>query len=188
MRQPNILLLNVLLSISFILSLFINNYVYAEDVNSLIRKLNDEEWIVRSEAAEALGNKGDKKAIPALVAALNDEENDEDVKWNIIWALGAIGDKEAVPALIEVLKDNDLQGAASKSLKRIGKDAVPDLTAALKSKYKLIRWSVADLLGIIGDPSAIPALMERVNDTDEGVAWSVRRALKRLGWKKEKAK
>jgi HEAT repeat protein len=52
---------------------------------------------VRNQAAEALAKIGDKRAVPALIAALKDE--DEQVRNQAAEALAKIGDKRAVPAL-----------------------------------------------------------------------------------------
>jgi HEAT repeat protein len=60
---------------------------------------------VRRAAAEALGKIGDPQAVPALMEALKDR--DEDVRKAVAEALGEIGDPQAVPALLETLKDED---------------------------------------------------------------------------------
>lgn len=52
---------------------------------------------VRSRAAWQLGRLGDRSAVPALIKALQDEN--EDVRWSAAWALGELGDEAAIPAL-----------------------------------------------------------------------------------------
>lgn len=76
------------------------------EIQRHINKLKGEEWIVRREAAEALGVIGDKSAVPALIEALKDDR-DYSVRRAAVTALGCIGDRSVVPALIAALKDKD---------------------------------------------------------------------------------
>jgi HEAT repeat protein len=69
-------------------------------VPELIRALQDDNALLRSFAAETLGNFDDPEVIPHLSRALNDAE--EDVQYHAIWALSAFGDK-SVPILTNVL-------------------------------------------------------------------------------------
>jgi HEAT repeat protein len=59
--------------------------------------------IQRRWAADALGEFGDKRAVPFLIKALQDK--DIEVRVNAIMALGRIGDRTAVPVLKASLKD-----------------------------------------------------------------------------------
>ena len=43
------------------------------DVEELVKALSHKEWTVRSEAAEALGELGDRRAVAALIGALEDK-------------------------------------------------------------------------------------------------------------------
>jgi HEAT repeat protein len=68
-----------------------------EDVRGvlpLVRALNDEDWSVLSEAAQALGNIGGPGAVTALSAALKD--SDSDVRRSAAKALNKLGDARAV--------------------------------------------------------------------------------------------
>jgi hypothetical protein len=73
------------------------------------RALNDDDWHIRTQAAEALGALGPeaKAAVPALIDVLQDE--DKYFRSHVALALGKIGReaKAAVPALIKALKDHD---------------------------------------------------------------------------------
>jgi epoxyqueuosine reductase len=53
--------------------------------------------------AVALGNSGDRRAVPALVKALGDEE--PLVRGHAAWALGRLGGEEALLALREALQE-----------------------------------------------------------------------------------
>lgn len=65
-------------------------------------------------------------------------------------------------------------------LSRIGKGAVPALLDTLKQHHNPhARWYAAYVLGLIGDPDAVPALIEAL-DEGEFIANSARRALKHI--------
>ena len=66
----------------------------------LIEALKDSRWIVRWEAAKALGDIGDPAAIPALIAALDDQRGA--IRWLAAEGLMAMGN-EAVEPLLQAL-------------------------------------------------------------------------------------
>ncbi len=59
--------------------------------------------VLRRRAASALGTLADKEAVPALMEAL--EDPDEEVRINAAVSLGLLEDKRAIPALEEALKN-----------------------------------------------------------------------------------
>ena len=71
----------------------------------LIKDLDDRDWSVRCDAADALGALGDKRAVDPLIKALGD--GDEYVRAAAAEALGKLGDERAIEPLIEVLGDGD---------------------------------------------------------------------------------
>ncbi len=104
-----------------------------------------------------------RNPVPALIAALNDENSY--VRWNAAVALGHLGPdaREAVPALIAALKDTDqsVQYDAAIALGWIGPDAreaVPALIVALKDKNESVRFLAAKALGRIGRMPVRPFL------------------------------
>ena len=77
-----------------------------KDVESLIKALQYKgDLDVRSEAVEAVGKIGDKRAVEPLIQALNDEN--KYVREGAALALAEIGDKRAVEPLIQALNDKD---------------------------------------------------------------------------------
>ena len=84
------------------------------------RKTKENDFILRA-AARSLGQIGSRTAVPALVAALEDEKAADDVRREAALALGQIGDSSARQALQGVLNARDpyLSFAAAKALRRI---------------------------------------------------------------------
>ncbi|MGH9966643.1 MAG: HEAT repeat domain-containing protein, partial [Pyrinomonadaceae bacterium] len=82
-----------------------------------------ENVLVLRAAAHSLGQIASGAGIPALVAALEDEKTDSDVRREAAAALGSIGNPSAVPALRKVLTAQDpyLSLAAFEALSRISR-------------------------------------------------------------------
>jgi HEAT repeat protein len=96
-------------------------------------------------------------AIPALIEALNDR--DEDIRWAAAYSLGCRGAESApaVAALVRLCKDPSIRlrrGAVDTlGLIRSGA-AVPGLVAALKDPDETVRLVAAQALGTIGPGAA----------------------------------
>lgn len=75
---------------------------------------------------------------------------------------------------------------ARKLLVALGKPAVSPLRHLLRrSKLDHVRWEAVKTLGDIGDPRAIPALVEGLEDRDPDVRWLAAEALrkfKQIAW------
>ncbi len=110
----------------------------------------------KAEAALVLGELGDPRAVPALVAAAQPDARERDVmdaNRHIADALGALGAREAVPKLQELLT---------------------------RSSDGFTQVAAVDALGRIGDPAAVETLVSVV--TREGVEpFTARKALLALG-------
>lgn len=90
------------------------------NVNKLIKDLKYKyDSDIRSKAAVALGDLGDRRAVEPLIQALNDE--DEEVRWEAADALGKIRDERAVDPLIRALNDEheDVRSSAAEALNEI---------------------------------------------------------------------
>ena len=121
----------------------------------MIRALSDNDWMVRSAAAEALGSLGDKRAVDPLIKALTDDN--WMVRRNAAWALGRLGDARAVDPLI----------------------------AALADDYWRVRENAAGALGQLDDQRAVDPLITASADTRHyEVRDAADEALKKLGYKK----
>jgi HEAT repeat protein len=125
---------------------------HADSTKDLVEKLKDKDSTVRRNAADALGQNGDKEAVPALIKALGDE--DLFVRRFAAQALGKIGPD--------------------------AKDAVPGLAKLVKDEHKQVAEAAAEALGKIGGNAAVKPLIEAVEDK-AGSSLSRRRAIQSLG-------
>lgn len=150
-------------------------------------------FLIRIEAANALGKIGPdaKEAVPDLINALKDQN--EFVREKAATALGRMGPhaKEAIPVLIDLLSVGpqsdytraDVWLAASRALGQIGKEAVPLLVEALKSRDADVRKGAARALAGIGLDAQVATepLTKALADRDAGVRAAAVSALGRIG-------
>ncbi|MDP8230456.1 MAG: HEAT repeat domain-containing protein, partial [Candidatus Gorgyraea atricola] len=160
-------------------------------IDHLIKRLKDEGWWVREDAAAALGNIGDERAVEPLIERLKDE------RWWVqkaaAVALGNIGDERAVKPLIEAVKDNGqaFQEVAAIALGNIGDErAVKPLIELLKDEDRQVfgsspkvREAAAQALGNIGDERAVKPLVRLLKDETFWVQEAAAQALDKLNWK-----
>ena len=153
------------------------------DVRKLLRALSyKKDASVQVDAAGALGEIKDARAVEPLIAALN-LKHSEDVRKAAAGALCEIG-TPAVEPLIAALKDNNkgVRMAAAGALGGI-KDAraVEPLIAALKNSNKGVRMAAAEALGGIKDARAVGPLIAALKDSDEYVRMAAAGALGEIG-------
>jgi hypothetical protein len=110
--------------------------------------LKGEKKYVRWKAARALGEMGDTSAVPDLLKALDDL--DRFVRLHVMQALGKLSDKQAVEPLLEVVKRREDEGEAEIAIQSLGQ---------------------------IGDRSALPTLLDALNDKSKLIRQSAVKAL-----------
>jgi HEAT repeat protein len=153
----------------------------ADSVLEQIAALKDNDWVVREEAATALGGLRDRRAVEPLIAVLRD--SDRAVREAAVAALTAIGEP-AVEPLGACLQDGNLavQEYAAAILASIGDArATEGLIASLVSADWVVRMHAAKALGRIGEARAIPALLPLLQDKVKAVREEAGGALARLG-------
>ena len=91
------------------------------------RSKKQENPLVLRAAAHALGQIGSRAGVPALLAALQDQEAESDVRREAATSLGLIGDRAALPALTGLLSADDpyLSRAAFEASRRISQNTNP---------------------------------------------------------------
>ena len=148
----------------------------------LLRLLGSDDHIVSLAAARPLVSKGDKRALPALIAAI-EEEWPKGVP-TAIELLVELGDTRGAPAIISALdhEESRVRADAAKALGELGhSDAVEPLIAALKDKDSQVVNNAALALGQIGDRRAVEPLVATLEDCDYWVKKWVVQALGELG-------
>jgi HEAT repeat protein len=178
---------------TFLIIFISNQFCYAsEQVESAIKNLKNNDWIVREDAAIALGKLNDPIAVEPLIKALDDKSiavvcyaieslgvikdtravkplihllnsQNENIKFNAGVALGKIQDPRAVEPLIAVLKNNNY--FAAYALAEIDDPrGVEPIIALLKNKDQSWREIAAEVLGRMKDPRAVMPLISVLND------------------------
>lgn len=89
----------------------------------------------------------------------------------------------ALTALSAALQDPDsmVVTLAANGLAALGADAVPALTEALSGRSSVARLEAVRALGVIGDPRAIPALMQAIQQDSALMAYWAAQGLDKLG-------
>ena len=170
-------------------------------VDTFIQILEDQSvyYQTRRAAARALGRIGNPKAIEPLIRTLETEresaKSDVDAEIadilgeDIAKALGAFRDPRVTDALVKALGyEYHTVSGASESLKKLrDRRAVEPLIRiveddgnkgpgyAYRRDYR--RRFAAEILGVLGDPRAIPALAKALHDDDEYIRYAARESL-----------
>ena len=126
-------------------------------MTGLLGLLSDSCPNVRATAAEGLGNLGDRRAVGALMAAVNDEE--PWVTFSVIGALSDIGDPRAAGTLRELLsaEDTSIRCMVVEALGKIGdSEVLPDLLLMLpKARLPLRHRLFVTIVNLVGDRAEI---------------------------------
>jgi HEAT repeat protein len=156
-----------------------------EAVECLLRALADRNAELRNRAVVRLGELKAAAAVPGLRALLT-TERDEQTRKEIPRALGRIADPSAAPDLLAALADDGsslVRSTAKSALQEFrGQEVVSGLIAALGDERARVRGDAADLLGELGDPGAVPALVELLDaDPEAAIRERALRALAGIG-------
>lgn len=169
----------------------INDLEEKKDVKGLIHALENEDYLIRKDAARSLVKVGDESAVDPLIHALKYESWEDDytvliaVRESAADALGIIGDKRAVKPLIQTLykdADEEVRWKAADALGKIGDhSAVEPLIDSLSDQSWSVRRNASNALGDIGDERAFDPLIIALNDKDWHVRKYVAVALGKIG-------
>jgi len=153
-----------------------------DKVEEYIKRLEDEEWNVRSDAARALGNLVDSRAVGPLIKALGDEV--AYVRRYAAKALGQLGEPSAVEPLIKALGDREkrVRSDAARALGNLSDPrAVEPLIKVIGDREKRVRRHTAWALGKLGDLRAVAPLIKALGDEDGDVRKEAAKTLEKLG-------
>lgn len=126
-------------------------------------ELNHRRWWIRAEAAHALGLIRHRGAVGRLVGALDDRS--EEVRAAAVEALGRIADPAAIPELVARLAEQSRHQRVRlvEALQQFGSSAVDPLLDYAEA-HPGDAAVVAELLGSIQAPSALPKLLDWCRD------------------------
>jgi HEAT repeat protein len=148
-------------------------------VEPLIVALNGQNVAVRRGAARILGQVRDRRAIPGLIQALDDE--DREVRREAIHALARVG-LPTVKPLVSIFKEGGPVGrhSAMEALWMIGGPAVGPVIDLLGDPLPDVRKRAVILLGEIGERSAIDPLTRTLSDEEREVRKEAFEALEKI--------
>ena len=141
---------------------------FADELTRVFEESKTDDPRVRRYLALALGRLGDRRAVPALLAAVRPDEGagsklDPDTQVYAVWALGAIGDPGAAADLAQLSQSEDagVRKTAVHALGGLsGTEAGAALSAALSDPVDDVRWNAALALARRGDAAAVPVLLQ----------------------------
>ncbi len=133
-----------------------------DTLSPLLELLRGPDPDLRIQAALALGEQCDTRAVGALINSLNDD--DTNVRYHAIEALGKLKAVEAVDSLAEIVESRDffLAFAALDALAKIGDSRIAPGIAPLLGE-ELLREPAINLLGQLGDENAVAPLIAILN-------------------------
>lgn len=137
---------------------------------------------VRRAAAAALGKLGNAAGVESLIGALDDD--DPEMKKEVVHALATIGDPRAVAPLVEMATSDtepEVRATAAEALGDLGDaEAVPVLLQVLREGYAEPRLKAAETLGKLNDSRAVEPLIDSLRDRDDRVLYAAAEALGKL--------
>lgn len=136
----------------------------------------------RANAAKALGELGERRALTPLCEALRNDPH-EIVRETVVVALQQLARRDAVTAFVDALQDDygSVRAAAAEALLHQGdRRAVIPLAEALEDEYGKVRELAAEALYELGAPKAAPALHQALQDEYSSVRTLAAEALGQL--------
>jgi HEAT repeat protein len=130
-------------------------------------------------AVEGLGRLADPSRMDSFKKDFQREKHD-DVRLAYSFALTRLGDRAFLDTIVLTLPSRTLGRRARGYLMEMGRDMLPDLYPYLADPDSDVRAALCEIMGAMGDPSAIDRLTPLLADPSAGVADRANRAVERL--------
>jgi len=148
---------------------------FAESVTDYLSLLKSTDSVTRMRAAQTVGNKKMKKAVPALISLLGDES--PGVVINAIVSLGMLRDVSSVKPLIEAVEKSTYTAVKIMGAQTLGyfrdKKVLNLLRKLADSENPMLRAAACRSLGRVGDEHDVDKLMEKAEKDDSDLVKKV---------------
>ena len=141
-------------------------------------RLPDKDPFIRRAAMEGIGRAGDTESVSGLERSATMDEAPM-VRLAAVFALQKLGRNYAA-RIVDLMGSDKMIAQAQEYLVELGSPMTPTLVPRLQEPDANVREAVADVLGVIGNASIVPALEAVTKDRDPSVASAARRAIARL--------
>ena len=141
-------------------------------------RLQDKDPFIRRAAMEGIGRAGDTESVSVLERSATMDEAPM-VRLAAAFALQKLGRNYAA-RVVDLMRSDQMIAQAQEYLVELGAPMIPTLVPRLQEPDANVREAVADVLGVIGNASIVPALEAVTKDRDPSVASAARRAIARL--------
>lgn len=159
-------------------------------VSALIKGLKDRVYPVRYAASKALLNMREK-AVPGIIDAINNGENNPTVLSTLAGTLGSFGAeaKQAAPQLVMLLSNADpaVRERAAEALGKIGSDAITSLPKLMTASYdddpNVVCSASLAIVRVSSkfDKSSVEKLVDLLEHPDPKICCDAARALGSIG-------
>lgn len=141
-------------------------------------RLQDKDPYMRRAAVEGFGRTGDTSAIDAIERMATTDEAAM-VRVASAFALQKLGRNYAA-RIVDAMANPKVVQQAQEYLVELGPPVTATIAPRLQEADAGIREAVADVLGVIGDASTLPALEAAAKGTDASAAAAAKRAMARI--------
>ena len=141
-------------------------------------RVQDKDPYLRRAALEGIGRAGDAESAAAVERIVTSDESAM-VRLAGVFALQKLGRNYAA-RIVDLMSTEKVIPQAQEYLIELGPAMIPTILPRLQEPDISVREAIADVLGAIGDASAVPALEAAAKDRDASVASAAKRALARL--------
>ena len=138
----------------------------------------DKDAFLRRAAVEGLGRAGDTSAIDTIERMVTTDDSPM-VRIAAAFALQKLGRNYAA-RIVDLMGSAKVIPQVQDYLIELGPAVLSAVTPRLQDPDAALREGLADVLGVIGDASTVPALETAAKDRDANVAASAKRAIARI--------